>query len=226
MGPKDATPSTEGETQIVLRPEGELAVPTKQLAHIYPKSKYGRALLLPDQATAEELQQSTQATEEKLNLSAWKEEMPATAMDEIENLFRSEEEVVQKEAIFNKMNKEYLVQQERKESERLSAAAASKDQEKNDAAQAEGHARYTIKTGRGRKRRRDSVEGESEEQTTEEALYAAVSSRKISRKINYDAMSAIFDEDGAFSTDNLDDGEDPLKDPSELEEMDPVLAMV
>jgi transcription factor IIIB subunit 2 len=182
--------------------------------------------LLPDQATAEELQQSTQATEEKINLSAWKEEMPATAMDEIENLFRSEEEVVQKEAIFNKMNKEYLVQQERKESERLSAAAASKDQEKDDAAQAEGHARYTIKTGRGRKRRRDSVEGESEEQTTEEALYAAVSSRKISRKINYDAMSAIFDEDGAFSTDNLDDGEDPLKDGSEIEEMDPVLAMV
>ena len=29
----------------------------------------------------------------------------------------------------------------------------------------------------------------------------AVSSRKVSRKINYDAMSAIFDEDGHFSTD-------------------------
>ena len=70
------------------------------------------------------------------------------------------------------------------------------------------------------------MEGESEEQTTEEALYAAVSSRKISRKINYDAMSAIFDEDGAFSTDILDNDEDPMKDPSELEEMDPVFAMV
>ena len=69
--------------------------------------------MLPDQATPEELQQSTQATEEKINLSAWKEKMPATTIDEIENLFRSEEEVMQKETIFNKMNKEYLVQQER-----------------------------------------------------------------------------------------------------------------
>jgi hypothetical protein len=29
----------------------------------------------------------------------------------------------------------------------------------------------------------------------------AVSNRKISRKINYDAMSAIFDDDGTFATD-------------------------
>ena len=219
---EDNDPSSQ---QIVLRPEGELSVSTEQLAHMYPKSKYGRALILPDQATAEELQKSTQPTEEKINFSAWKEEMPETGVDEVENLFRSEEEMAQKEAIFNKMNKDYLVQQERKESERLSAEAASKDQEKDDAVQAEGHARYTIKTGRGRKRRRDSVEGEGEEPTTEEALYAAVSSRKISRKINYDAMSAIFDDDGAFDTNILgEDGE--YGDPSETEEIDPVMEMV
>lgn len=214
----------ETSTQIVLRPEGELSVPTEQLAHMYPKSKYGRALLLPGQATAEELQKSTQPTEEKINFPAWKVEMPEAEVGEIENLFRSEEEMKQKEAIFNKMNKDYLVQQERKEGARLRAEAASKDQEKDDAAQAEGHARYTIKTGRGRKRRRDSVEGESEEPTTEEALYAAVSSRKISRKINYDAMSAIFDEDGTFDTNILDENGDG--EPSELEEVDPVLTMV
>jgi hypothetical protein len=39
-------------------------------------------------------------------------------------------------------------------------------------------------------------------------------------------MSAIFDNDGAFSIDILDDSDDPLKDPNEMEEMDPVLAMV
>jgi transcription factor IIIB subunit 2 len=214
----------ETSTQIVLRPEGELSFPSEDLAHMYPKSKYGRALLLPGQATVEELQKSTQPTEEKIDFTAWKEEMPKSDIDEIDSLFRSEEEIAQKEAIFNKMNKDYLAQQERKESQRLRAEAASKDQEKDDAAQAEGHARYTNKTGRGRKRRRDSVEGESEEPTTEEALYAAVSSRKISRKINYDAMSAIFDEDGTFDTNILDgEGEDPSE---EMEEVDPVLTMV
>lgn len=230
LGPNDGTPGTdvpaEVETQIVLRSEADSFVPMQQLAHMYPKSKYGKALLLPGQATAEELQQATQPTEERINFPAWKEGLPTTSIDEIENLFRNEDEVAQKEAIFNKMNKEYLVQQERKESERLSAEAASKDQEKDDAAQAEGHARYAIKTGRGRNRRRESMEGDNEEPTTEEALYAAVSNRRISRKINYDAMSAIFDDNGAFSTDNLDDGEDPLMDGNEMEEMDPVLAMV
>jgi hypothetical protein len=43
---------------------------------------------------------------------------------------------------------------------------------------------------------------------------AAVSNRKISRKINYDALSSIFDEDGGFSTDAVDDSgaaeEDPV----------------
>ena len=44
-----------------------------------------------------------------------------------------------------------------------------------------------------------------DEPTTEEALLAAVSTRKISRKINYDAMSAIFDDSGGFSTDVVND---------------------
>ncbi len=38
---------------------------------------------------------------------------------------------------------------------------------------------------------------------------AAVSNRKISRKINYDALSSIFDEDGGFSTDAVDDNSPP-----------------
>ncbi len=41
--------------------------------------------------------------------------------------------------------------------------------------------------------------------TTEQALLAALSTRKVSRKINYDAMSSIFDEDGSFSTELLHD---------------------
>mmetsp|Transcript_20660 Transcript_20660/g.26313 ORF Transcript_20660/g.26313 Transcript_20660/m.26313 type:complete len:136 (+) Transcript_20660:555-962(+) len=117
----------------------------------------------------------------------------------MDELFRDDDEVAQKEAIFNTMNKEYIESQERKESERLSAEASKKDREAEDAAQAEGRARYL--TGR-RKRKR----GDGEAPTTQEALLATVSARKISRKINYDAMSAIFDDAGSFSTDLLDDG--------------------
>ena len=41
--------------------------------------------------------------------------------------------------------------------------------------------------------------GRGHDSTTEEALLEVVANRKISRKINYDAMSSIFD-DGSFST--------------------------
>ena len=48
---------------------------------------------------------------------------------------------------------------------------------------------------------------DGDEPTTEEALLAVISSRKILRKINYDAMSAIFDDQGTFSTEDLQDHE-------------------
>jgi len=165
----------------------------------YPLGNNRKPLVLPQQATSEELQPPTQPTEQKINLDKWKKDLPAFAADEMDELFRDDDEVAQKEAIFNTMNKEYIESQERKESERLSAEASKKDREAEDAAQAEGRARYL--TGR-RKRKR----GDGEAPTTQEALLATVSARKISRKINYDAMSAIFDDAGSFSTDLLDDG--------------------
>lgn len=62
--------------------------------------------------------------------------------------------------------------------------------------------------------REKEMEGEEGEEddvdegpTTEEALLAAISSRKISRKINYDAMSTIFNDAGTFSMDMLEDYE-------------------
>ena len=104
------------------------------------------------------------------------------------------------------MNKDYIAQQERKESERLNTEAATKDQEEDYMAQAAGQARY--KDSRSKKRGRES----SGEGTTEEQLRAAVAARKVSRKINYDALSSIFDDDGSFATDAAPD------EPSEEEE--------
>uniref|UniRef100_A0A7S1YNE0 Brf1 TBP-binding domain-containing protein n=1 Tax=Grammatophora oceanica TaxID=210454 RepID=A0A7S1YNE0_9STRA len=146
------------------------------------------------------MQESTQPNVDKLHLDSWKKEMPQSHMDEIDGLFRDEEEMAQKEAIFNALNKDYLLQVERKESVRQQQEAAMKDKEEDELAQAEGAARYLNRRGtKGQKRQKA--------QTTEEALMEAVSNRKISRKINYDAMSAIFDDEGGFSTDLGNAGE-------------------
>jgi len=204
------------DQQVVLRADGALTAPNPLLASMYPKSKYGRVIVLPNQATEEELQVSTQLNEDKLNLQHWKSDMPEAHVEGIESLFRSDVEMAQKEAIFNSLNKEYLEQQERKEAERQQQEAALTHKEQDEMAQAEGHARYLNK--RGRKRKSSTLQEELQ-QTTEEALFAAVSARKISRKINYDAMSAIFDDEGGFAN---EEGEDQQP----ADDIDPEFEMV
>lgn len=176
----------------------------------YPKRGLGKAIILPEEATAEERLPSVAPVEAKINMEKWKQDMPTDMVEEIDSMFRTEEEITMKEAVFNRINKDYLEQQERKEQDRLSSEAATKDQEKVDAAQAEGHMRYNqSKAGRPSKRKKRGgeqavagKEGENAEPTTtEEALYAAVSNRKISRKINYEAMSSLFNDEGDFATD-------------------------
>jgi transcription factor IIIB subunit 2 len=195
----------DGNNQLVTQDDGALT------RIQYPKGNNGKALVLPDEATAEELQKSIHPQAAKLNLEEWKMTMPLTQQDEIDDLFRDDEEVKQKEAIFNKMNKDYIEKQDRKEQERIAAENLQTEKELDDAAQAEEHARFmTSKTQRqlGKRRRDDkTVSFEDDGPTTEDALLAAISSRKISRKINYDAMSAIFDDSGTFATDMLEDNE-------------------
>jgi transcription factor IIIB subunit 2 len=193
------------DMQLVPQDEGVLANIR------FPMGNNGKALVLPNQATAEELQKSVIPEAAKIDLEEWKETMPASCMDEIDGLFRDDEEVKQKEAIFNKMNKDYLEKQKRKEMERLAAENLQKEKELDDAAQAEEHARFMNSRSQrqlGKRRRGDdrNISFDDEGPSTEEALLAAISSRKISRKINYDAMSAIFD-DGEFATDGLEDNE-------------------
>jgi len=170
----------------------------------YPLGNNGKALVLPNQATAEELQKSTQKEVDVIDLNDWKEEMPKESVGEFDYLFRNDEEVRQKEAIFNKMNKDYLEKLERKESERIAAEALTQEKDAELATQAAEHARYHNKTRRMRSKNSEAFE---DIPTTEEALLIALSSRKISRKINYDAMGSIFDDGGAFSTELLIDHE-------------------
>ncbi len=209
------TGGTDGSLQLIdeeSQTAQEGAIVTQDAANeialsniSFPLGNNGQRLILPNSATSEELQKSTQLEEDKLNLEEWKQEMPPECMDEIDNLFRDDEEMKEREAIFNKMNKDYLEKQKQKENDRIAAETLAKEREMNDATQVEEQARYK------RRRVEKSVTFEDAGPTTQDALLATLSSRKISRKINYDAMSAIFDDTGSFSTDLLHDNE-PNKD--------------
>lgn len=187
----------DSSTPLELSKNVTIATENNELVHIpsqwrsaYPKSKYGKALILPDQSTPEERQPSVTPDEGILDVKVWKESMPQDMVEDMESIFRTPTEIAQKEAIFNKINKDYIILQAQKEKNRKNAEETKNEEDKDMAEQVQGHERYRKRKNRGK----ESAE------TTEEALLQAVASRKISRKINYDAMSAIFDDDGTFST--------------------------
>lgn len=153
----------------------------------YPKNSYGKKIILPDHATPEERLPPTQPVEGILDTGFWRKDMPQDMIDDIESIFRNPTEVAQKEAIFNKINKDYIIVQAQKEKSRTAAEQANTTADKDMIEQTQGMERYRKRKGRGK------------DGTTEEALLEVVANRKISRKINYDAMSSIFD-DGSFST--------------------------
>jgi transcription initiation factor TFIIIB Brf1 subunit/transcription initiation factor TFIIB len=176
---------------ITATNQTQLANVHPQWAQAYPKSKHGKAIILADHSTPEERMPSTVPVEGLLDLKGWKQDMPSEVVEDVDSIFRDPEEIATKEAIFNKINKDYIVAQEQKEKNRKQANQNQTQADKELDEQTAGHERYRKRKNRGA----DMAE------TTEEALLAAVANRKISRKINYDAMSTIFDEDGTFSTD-------------------------
>lgn len=196
----------QSQTQDSLVSHDEAA-----LANIsFPKGNKGQRLVLPNSATTEELQKSTQPEEDKLNLDEWKQDMPSEYMDEIEDLFRDDEEMKEREAIFNKMNKDYIEKQQEKENERIANENLQKERQEEDAIQMEEQARY-----KRRRAEKAAAYGDSDP-SPQDALLATISSRKISRKINYDAMSSIFDDMGSFSTELLEDNEPDKSDDADL----------
>lgn len=162
----------------------------KEWVKAYPKSRIGKALILPDQAVPEERQPPTVANEGKLDTRKWKENMPAEMVEEIDSIFRDPTEVAEKEAIFNKINKDYIDIQAQKDRIREKTEDDVDHAERDLLEQAQGHERYRKRKNRGR----------DTDETTQEALMQNLANRKISRKINYDAMSAIFDDAGSFAT--------------------------
>lgn len=189
-GPVDTGDANDNNPERSVVPVDSGAIIT-QWEKAYPRTSRGKVIVLPDHSTAEERRPPTQPVEGKLDVRSWKEEMPKEMIDDIESIFRTPTEVAQKEAIFNKINKDYIDLQAQKERHRNNEEQAQDRQELDLAEQAQGLERYRKRKDRG---------GGKDTETTEEALLQAVANRKISRKINYDAMSAIFDDDGNFST--------------------------
>lgn len=184
------------ETAIVLKdpsPEKEIPEAWKE---VYPKGGNGKALVLATDVTEEEQLPPLALTEGKLDVEEFQATMPDFMESELDDMFRTEDEYAQREAVFNRVNKEYLEKQERKENERKAAEAARKDLSETDAAQAAGQAKY-------KKRLRKNANA-----TVEEKLKETMESRRVSRKINYDALSCVFGDDGAFDTTDVPDFEE------------------
>lgn len=181
----------DATTTAIVAKEKTAKIPD-EWKQAYPKGKYGKAMMLPDHATAEELQPSSTFVEGQLQTLAWKESMPQEMVEDVDSIFRNPREIAEKEAIFNKINKDYIDLQAQKEKHKSTQEEAHTHNEKEMEEQEKGHERYS---------RKRKTRGKNPTETTEDALLQAVATRKISRKINYDAMSAIFDDDGTFSTD-------------------------
>ena len=191
-------PASDQPVELVA---GNVKTLSKELHRAHPKDAKGKLMILSDQATKEELQSPVAPVETRFSLSEWKAEMPESMESEMEDLFRSDEEEQQKEAIFNKINKEYLEQQQRKESLKQSEEAETEaDGDEDGRPRRPGRPRKR-KQGDGEDNGADAMEGTS----TESQLRAAMANRKVSRKINYDALSSIFDEDGSLGNMTTED---------------------
>lgn len=190
------------ESQLIISKGSKKMVPP-EWKKAYPRQANGKLLVMADDATPEEMLEPLGQVEGKLSFTEWKETMPDSMNDELDDIFRTEEEEMQKEAIFNKINQDYLEQlEQRKDGRKGTDDNILKKEEGQDdeaaaafnAAQIEGHARYTSK----RRNKRAGDDDGNIGGTVEEQFRAAVSSRRVSRKINYDALSSIFDDDGSL----------------------------
>merc|ERR1711862_524793 len=179
-----------------------LLTPTLSIRH--PKGNNGRNLILPGKATPEELK-TPQKVEDKINMSNWKADMPSQTQEEIDNLFRTDEDVAEREVVFDSLNEQYLERLKQRKEEKAARDKVNATRKKGlspeeEARELENDAAAQAYYNRKRKYSRRNPLDESA--SIEDAVKQSVSTKKISRKINYDAMSSIFDDDGNFDIDD------------------------
>jgi len=161
-------------------------------------------LVVADGASPDAATVHVQLEHETMDLSEWNENIPPEIAATLGHMFRGDGEAQEQEAIFNSMNAEYLEKAERKRMEAAAAERAGAEDEDDERDQTERQARLLHGIKKKRKGKKPGLDGADGPQTAEEALLAAVSQRRVSRKINYDAMSSIFGEDGGFVLDGAE----------------------
>lgn len=198
--------SSEQESSIVpYNPQMKsivLLAPDLSIKH--PKGNNGRNVILPNHALAEELQQP-QKIQEQISITNWKTAMPSHAQEEIDNLFRTDEDVAEREVVFDSLNEQYLVKQKMKKAEQEAKAKADAIRNKNlspeeEARQLQDDAAAQAYYNRKRKYNLKKNPLDDPSTSIADAVRQSISTKKISRKINYDAMASIFDDDGNFES--------------------------
>ena len=164
-------------------------------------------------------------TEQVIDLDSWISSIPndSEMKAEIDGLIRSKEETDEKGRVFDSMNKEFLAKQEKKrakkeEDERVAARKEAESREQDEKAEAYQKAKEGGGDALGqpgvKKKKSDKSKGKSgrsgaqalppsDQQdpnapnTVQGALLAAVESRaKTSKKIDYESLQSLFDNDG------------------------------
>lgn len=155
--------------------------------------------------------------EERIDLKAWIQSIPRDSAinSEIKELIRSEEDEKEKVTLFEEMNADYLKRQKDKEDARIETEKAEKkkqdeltEQQKSKEAyrntrKKDGDDRGRGKASRAKRKRKgigttalDIEASQSMSGDIQSAVTNTLASRRVSRKINYDAMSKIFKDDG------------------------------
>mmetsp|Transcript_16326 Transcript_16326/g.36735 ORF Transcript_16326/g.36735 Transcript_16326/m.36735 type:complete len:236 (-) Transcript_16326:771-1478(-) len=165
--------------------------------------------IVPAEFSTDENLIPVQKERERMDISCWKEYMPPQLEKKLEHMFRSDDEAREQEAIFVSLNADFIEAMEKKRADAAAAERAEAADEADEKNQSERQAKML--DGIRKKRKYSKKTDGNGASTAEEALLAAVSQRKVSRKINYDAMTSIFGDDGGFSAD-VGEGQDTAED--------------
>ena len=152
----------------------------------------------------------------KIDIDTWSCTIPDDMVDELKGLVREEDEAKEKDKIFETLNADYLKKQKEKEAARVQSEADAAKKLEELKKQEKSEEDYRKITG-GASSKKDSDGGEAGGKTkkkerkrkgigtldfqsvnltdtadVQSAVMATLQTRRVSRKINYDAMSKLF----------------------------------
>ena len=170
---------------------------------------------LDEDATVPGVGKGSYATsQETIDVKAWGDSLPegCDIEKEMADMLRSNDEVKEKRAVFDKMNAEFLTKQKQKEDARIAQEEKAISQAKEQDEQQKSEAAYRLKMGlseldpndlatkateKKRKKREKAPSAAADPNNIQNNVNQSMGAgRKVSRKIDYEAMSRIFSNGG------------------------------